>query len=132
MVDGPAGLSDVTRAILFRTDFALVPCQPTGVDLRSAADAIKLVRQAQSVRQGPPDAAVFIARAVKGTKLKEEALELLARTEMPILKSVIHNRQVVADTFGQQATVWDLPGRAASESAREFDALFSELMERVQ
>jgi len=129
VVDGPAGLSEVTRAILFRADVAIIPCQPTGVDLRSAADAVKLVRQAQSVRNGPPRASLFLSRAVKGTRLKSEAMALLSSTDLPILKTVIHQKQCVADTFGQQATVWNLSGRPASESAREFDKLFSELME---
>jgi chromosome partitioning protein len=131
IVDGPAGLSEATRAILFRADLALVPCQPTGVDLRSAADAVRLIRQAQSVRSGPPVAGVFLARAVKGTKLKEEALELLEQTQVPILHTVIHQKQVVADCFGQQATVWDLSGRAATESASEFETLFKEVMEML-
>ena len=131
IVDGPAGLSEATGAILFRADLAVVPCQPTGVDLRSAADAIKLVRQAQSVRNGPPVAAVFLARAVKGTRLKDEALALLEQTQVPILRTVVHQKQVVADTFGQQATVWDLPGRAASESASEFEQLFKAVIEML-
>ncbi|NEP20025.1 MAG: AAA family ATPase [Leptolyngbya sp. SIO4C1] len=129
VVDGPAGLSEVTRAILFRADVSVIPCQPTGVDLRSAADAVKLVRQAQSVRNGPPAAALFLARAVKGTKLKDEAIALLGKSNIPILKTVIHQKQCVADTFGQRGTVWDLSGRAASESAMEFEQLFQELME---
>ena len=62
------------RAILFRADLAVIPCQPSGVDLRSAADAVKLVKQALSVRNGPPEALVFLSRAVKGTKLKDEAI----------------------------------------------------------
>lgn len=128
VVDGPAGLSESTRAILFRADLAIVPCQPTGVDLRSAADAVKLVRQAQSVRNGPPKAAVFIARAVKGTKLLDEAIALLKKTEVPVLKSVIYQKQAVADTFGQQAVIWELAGRPATESAREFERLFKEIM----
>lgn len=128
IVDGPAGLSEATRAILFRTDLAIVPCQPTGVDLRSASDAVRLIKQAQSVRNGPPTAAVFLSRAVKGTKLLDEAMALLAKTEVPILKSVIHQKQALADTFGQGATVWELPGRPAAESASEFDRLFKEIM----
>ena len=128
IVDGPAGLSEATRAILFRTDLAIVPCQPTGVDLRSASDAVRLIRQAQSVRNGPPTAAVFLSRAVKGTKLLDEAMALLAKTEVPILKSIIHQKQAIADTFGQSATVWELPGRPAAESASEFDRLFKEIM----
>ena len=128
VIDGPAGLSEATRAILFRCDFALIPCQPTGVDLRSAADAIKLVKQAQSVRQGPPVAAVFLARAVKGTRLKDEAIALLSKSNVPICTSVIHQRQVVADTFGQGATAWGMPGKPATEAAGEFEALFNEVL----
>lgn len=128
VVDGPAGLSESTRAILFRADFALVPCQPTGLDLRSAADAFRVVRQAQSVRNGPPNAYAFIARAVKGTRLKQEAISLLNKTGVPNLQTAIHQRQVVADCFGQGATVWDMPGKSALDAAKEYDSLFSEVM----
>lgn len=129
LIDGPAGLSEATRAILFRSDLAIVPCQPTGVDLRSASDAVRLIRQAQSVRKGEPIAALFISRAVKGTKLLDEAIALLQKTEIPVLSTVIHQKQVVADTFGQQAVVWEMPGKPASDSGKEFDRLFTEIME---
>jgi chromosome partitioning protein len=32
VVDGPASLSEATRAILFRTDLAIIPVQPSGVN----------------------------------------------------------------------------------------------------
>lgn len=129
VVDGPASLAEATRAILFRADFAIVPVQPTGVDLRSASEAVRLIKQAQSVRGGPPTAAVFLSRAVKGTKLKDEALALLSKTkEVTILKTVIHQKQAIADTSGQPATVWDLPSRPAKESAREYERLFKEIL----
>ncbi|MGB3612399.1 MAG: AAA family ATPase [Elainellaceae cyanobacterium] len=131
VVDGPAGLSEATRAILFRTDLAVVPCQPSGVDLRSAADAVRLIKQAQSVRSGPPAAALFITRAVKGTRLKEEAIAVLQKSGTPILDTVIHQRQLIADTFGQRATVWELSGKAASEAQNEYQALFTEVMGMV-
>ncbi|MCA1991744.1 MAG: AAA family ATPase [Coleofasciculus sp. S288] len=128
VVDGPASLAEATRAILFRADLAIVPVQPTGVDLRSASEAVRLIKQAQSVRSGPPTAAVFLSRAVKGTKLKDEALALLNKTkEVTILKTVIHQKQAIADTSGQPATVWDLPSRPAKESAREYERLFKEI-----
>ena len=131
-MDGPAGLSESTRAILFRADLAIVPCQPSGVDIRSAADAVKLIRQAQSVRNGPPDAAIFLSRAVKGTKLKEEAIAVLEKSGVDILQTVVHQRQVIADTFGQSATVWQMSGRAATEAKREYEKLFNEIMERLK
>src|SRR5262245_15633417 len=35
VVDGPAGLSEVTRAILFVCDLTLLPCGPSVLDLRA-------------------------------------------------------------------------------------------------
>ena len=129
IVDGPASLSEATRAILFRSDLAVIPVQPTGVDLRSASDAMRLVKQAQSVRGGQPAAALFLSRAVKGTKLKEEALALLSKNPGAVLlQSVIHQRQALADTSGQSATVWDLPGKPATDSAKEYERLFKEML----
>lgn len=129
VVDGPAGLAESTRAILLVCDSALIPCKPTAVDLHSAADAIHLVRQAQKVRHGPPSAHVFLAQAVKGTKLKDEATLFLEKADVSFLKTPIHLRQAVADSFGQGATVWNMSGRPAAESAKEFEALFQEIME---
>ncbi|MGL5804586.1 MAG: AAA family ATPase, partial [Xenococcaceae cyanobacterium] len=102
VIDGPASLAENTRAILFRSDVAIVPVQPTGVDLRSATDAIRLVKQAQSVRGGFPVAALFLSRAVKGTKLLDEARTLLSQTPgVEFLKTTIHQKQAIADTSGQ-------------------------------
>ena len=129
IVDGPASLSEATRAILFRTDLALIPVQPTGVDLRSASDAMRLVKQAQSVRVGLPMAALFLSRAVKGTRLKDEAISLLERNPGAVLlKTAIHQKQAIADTSGQSATVWDLPGKPAVQSAKEYERLFTEVL----
>lgn len=128
IVDGPAGLSDATISIVQLADLAIIPCQPTGVDLRSAADAIRLIRQAQADRGGEPQAAVFLSRAVKGTRLKDEAIGHLESLGIPILTTVIHQRQAIADTFGQTATVWELLGKAAVEAADEFEQLFREIM----
>jgi chromosome partitioning protein len=128
IIDGPAGLSEATKAIVLRADLAVIPCQPTGVDLRSAADAIQLIQQAQMIRNGAPKAAVFLSRAVKGTRLKDEAIGQLHSLSLPILKTVIHQRQAVADTFGQAATVWDLLGKASGEASEEFEQLFQEIV----
>jgi chromosome partitioning protein len=40
---------------------------------------VKIIKQAQSVRQSPPIAVMFLSRAVKGTKLKTEAMDLLGK-----------------------------------------------------
>ncbi|MDK2411757.1 MULTISPECIES: hypothetical protein [Aphanizomenonaceae] len=60
---------------------------------------------------------VFISLAIKGTKLKDEAIALLSKIqEVSVLKTVIHQKQAIADTFGQGTTIWGLSGRPAAES----------------
>lgn len=132
IVDGPAALSETTRAIVLVADLALVPCQPTGVDLDSASDTVRLLNQAQRVRQGAPKSILFVNRAVKGTRLKEEALEVLkVMPGVTVLDDVIHQRQILADAFGQNATVFDMSGSTAGIARRELESLFKKALEEL-
>lgn len=133
VIDGPANLSESTRAAILWADLALVPCQPTGVDLASAGDTVRLIKQAQKIRGGLPTAALFLSRAVKGTRLKGEASEVLgAIPDTTLLSTIIHQRQVIADSFGQGATVFSMPGTSAGIAAREYSELFTEAMELLK
>jgi len=130
IVDGPAALSEITRAVILVADLALIPCQPTGVDLESASDTVRLVHQAQRIRRGEPKAVMFVNRAVKGTKLKDEAVEVLRlMPDVFVLDTVIHQRQIMADCYGQNATVFDLSGSTAGTARREIEKLFKKALE---
>jgi chromosome partitioning protein len=130
LVDGPATLSETTRALLLWADLALIPCQPAGVDLASASDTVRLVRQAQAIRGGLPKAVLFLNKAIKGTKLKDEAFAVLQQVQdVELLKTIIHQRQIITDSFGQGATVFDLTGTPAGTARRELDSLFKQAME---
>lgn len=129
VIDGPGSLAEVTRAIVLLADLALMPCQPTGLDLSSASDTVRLIAQARAIRKGMPEGVAFLSRAVKGTRLKDEAREFLE--DMPgitLLKSIVHQRQAIADSVGQQAVVWTMSDRAAADAAREYNNLFTEVM----
>jgi chromosome partitioning protein len=128
VVDGPAGLSDATRAVLLLADLALIPVQPSGADVRSAVDAVRLVHQARRIRGGKPDARLFISRATRGTKLLAEARSVLSQFEdVQLLDQAITQRQVVADAFGQATTVLSAGTGSGLEAANEFNRLFSEV-----
>lgn len=131
VIDGPAGLSEIIRAILLVSDFAVVPCQPTGLDLHSALDTVRLIKQAQSVRGGLPGTAFFLSRAIKNTRLKSEAIALLSKNkDIALMNSVIHQSQIIADTRGQDSTIWDgnLSIKEASKSRKEYKELFEEIL----
>ena len=129
VVDGPAGLSDATRAVMLLADLVLTPVQPAGADLRSAVDVLRLVSQARRIRGGPPDAAVFLNRATKGTRLLSEAREVIGQLEgIRALKQAITQRQVLTDCYSQATTVFESGTGPALEAAEEYGRLFAELL----
>lgn len=127
IIDGAGSLSESTRVILYYAHLALIPCQPTALDLHSSNSVIRLVHQAQTLRRQDLTAAVFISRAIPRTRLKGEATEVLANLpQVKLLRSIIHQRQAIADAFGQQAVVWQM-GNDAKKAAKEYDALCQEV-----
>lgn len=113
IVDSPAVLGETAKAVLLSVDFALVPVQPSNLDLLATKDFVRLVNQAQKIRKGTPKAAMFLSRASKGTVLLREAQEVLSQTQgLTLLKQVIYQRQVIADAPGQSATVFNMSGDA--------------------
>ncbi len=132
IVDAPGTLAEATRAIVLWSDLVLIPCQPTGVDLASASDTVRLIKQARAIRKGEPQAAIFLNRAVKGTRLKQEAFTVLkAVPDINVLGEVIHQRQIIADAFGQGATVFDLGGDAAKDAQKEYSRLFTTILKTL-
>ncbi len=131
VIDGPAGrLDDETKAILAWTDLAVVPIQPKVLDLSSTLKAVLLINQAQEIRQGLPKGAIFLSRAKQGTRLKDEAMHFLRSVPgMVALKTVIHDREIIADAPGQNSTIWSLSGRPAATARREYKALFGEILQ---
>lgn len=130
VIDSPGKTDEITRAILLISDFALLPVPPAGLDLHPSQKTVRLVKQAQKVRGGLPRGAMFINRAGKNTRLKDETKEALKDIkEMETLKTIVHYKQVIIDSFGQGQTVFTMKGRAAKDAAREFNKLFQELME---
>lgn len=130
IADGPAALSETTRALVLTADLAIIPCQPAGIDLESASDTVHLIQQAQRIRRGEPKAVMFVNRAVKGTKLKDEAVEVLQlMPNVTVLENVLHQRQIIADCYGQNSTIFDLPGSTAGIARREIEQLFKKSLE---
>ncbi|NEP62281.1 MAG: ParA family protein [Symploca sp. SIO2G7] len=129
VVDGPGGMSEVTKAILYGVDLALVPCKPSALDTHSSSRIIRMIRQSQKIRGGKPKAAMFLNQAVKGTLLLRDSLEMLKHFGFPYLNGVVYNRQVICDAPGQGTTVWGLSGTAAQAANKDFEAIFREVME---
>jgi chromosome partitioning protein len=86
-----------------------------------------LVKQAQRIRSGLVGA-TFINRAIKGTNLVRETQDALGNIEgINHLKTIVYQRQCIADAFGQEQTVFDM-GVNGEKSAQEYQNLFTEAM----
>lgn len=130
VVDSPSVLGEPAKSVLLSVDLAIVPVQPSNLDLLSAKDIVRLVHQAQKIRKGPPKAAMFLSRASRGTVLMREAKEALSETKgFALLDSVIYQRQAIADAPGQAATVFTMTGEAATSAAKDYSSLFEEALE---
>jgi len=121
VIDGPGGLSEVTRAVLLVADTALLPCGPSVLDLRAANEAIRVVKQAQSIRHGPPTALLVPNKLQTRYRLSQELTETAKRLSIPATGG-LHLRQAYADAAGQGTVVWKLAkgGGAATGEIRSF------------
>ena len=126
IVDGPAGLSEVTRTILLVADVTFLPCGPSVLDLRAANDAIRAVRQVQRIRDGWPHAVLVPNKRQIQYRLSIEFLETARSLEIPS-SSGLRLRQAYADAAGQGTVVWRMGTRSAVEAANEIQILFKEL-----
>ena len=128
LVDGPAGLSDVTRAALIVTDLAVLPVGPSAVDLRAALQAVELVLAARHARGSQlPAARLVLNRVQPWTTLGADAADAIRHQQVPGCRAVIRQRTCLADAAGQATTVWAMPGPAAAAAADDLNRLFLEL-----
>lgn len=127
VADGPGGLSETTRAMLLRCDFAIVPCKASMLEVRALAKATETLRQARDVRKGEPQATIVLSMVGRQYRLTQDMKDAAAALGLPMAKTPLILRQFYADAPGQGCTVWDL-GARAKEAADEIEALMRELV----
>ncbi len=127
VADGPAGMAEVTRAILLVADRAIIPLGPSALDLFAAEQSARVVAQAQQIRGGLPEAFLLLNRVQSRTRLAKEAVEAVALLGLPVARKRVHLRTAYADASGQNTVVWRMP--AAREAAVELKSVFGEMMD---
>ena len=65
IADGPGSQTEMSRALLLRADFAIVPCKASMLEVRALAKATDVLRQAQDIRQGRPRAVAVLEHGGK-------------------------------------------------------------------
>lgn len=126
VVDGPGGLSEVTRTILLLADVTYLPCGPSVLDLRAVHDAIRAVRQVQHIRHGRPRAVLVPNKLQVQYRLSVEFLEAAKGLGISTATG-LRLRQPYADAAGQGTVVWRINTKSAQDAGVEIKTLFKEL-----
>ena len=125
VIDGPAGLSETTRAIMLCCDRVFLPCGPSILDFRAAAKAVQLLHAAQKVGKGLPKGFLIPCKLQKRGRLSREMLADVDTLKIPVLTG-LSLRQAFADAAGQAKTVADM-GTSAFLAAHEMRQLLKEM-----
>ncbi len=129
IIDGAGGLAEVQRATLLLADLVMIPIQPSFLDIDASEEMIKAVRRVRTIRNGSPIAYTFLTRTVSNTVLLKDAQEFLQTFEdVPLLKTVIPQRQIAADVMGQGKTLFEDQSRPAQDLVKAYTHLFQEMM----
>jgi len=78
---------------------------------------VKIIKQAQSVRQGSPQAVMFRLPCGEGNETQNRSNGVVGKTythHQAVLKSVIHQKQAIADSSGQAAIDFNMTNRKRS------------------
>lgn len=127
VADGPGSQTETSRALLLRGDLAIVPCKASMLEVRALAKATDVLRQAQDIRGGRPEAVIVLSMVGKNYRLTQDMKDAAAALSLPLASTAMTLRQIYADAPGQRAVVWDM-GTRARDAAAEAAALFHEIL----
>lgn len=128
VIDGPGNASEVTKAVLIRSNLVLIPCRDSMIDLASTGKIVQFVRQAREIRGESPAAAVYLNAVKDNTILLREAQEALQGGLLPLLSTVLPDRQCIKDAPGQGSTVFRMKGTSPKAAANAYTKLLMEAL----
>jgi len=130
VADGPGSNTEISRALLFRADMAIVPCKASMLEIKALSQATKALKHAQEIRKGQPQALIVLSMVGKNYRLTQDMKDAAATLNLPMAKTQLTLRQIYADAPGQGAVVWHL-GARGREATREVRSFFREAFANV-
>lgn len=131
IADGPGSNTETSRALLLRADLAIVPCKASMLEVRALAQATNVLRQAQDIRKGRPDAIIVLSMVGKTYRLTQDMKDAAQALQLPVARTALTLKQIYADAPGQGAVVWQL-GARGKEATHEVQSLFREICPEVR
>lgn len=129
VVDGPAGLDEISRAILVHCHGVIVPCKAGTLEARALVRATSAIRQVQRIpgRDGLPEAKVVLTMVGERFVLTREMRDAANEIGFPLATAMLPQRQVYALSPGHGKVLWQI-GKRGQKAALEMDRFFRELL----
>lgn len=132
VLDGPAGLDEISRAILVHADKVIVPSKAGTLEARALLRATKAISQVQEIpgRSGKPEATIVLTMVSDRFLLTREMKEAALSLGFPVAVTMLRQRQCYALAPGHGKTLFQL-GKKAAPAPQELVALFQELFPEI-
>lgn len=124
VIDTPPRIADVSRSALAAADLAIMPVQPSPLDVWALDATVKLVKDAQAILP-KLKSAITINRKVVNTAIGRDVAEALTDYGIPVFKTHIAQRIAMAESLAVGATA--LETEPHGQAAAEVHALVNEI-----
>ena len=84
VADGPGSQTEMSRALLLRADFAIVPCKASMLEVRALAKATEVLRQSQDIRNGLPHAVAVLSMVGQKYRLTQDMKDAAMALQLPL------------------------------------------------
>lgn len=125
--DGAGSDTETSRALMLRCHRAIVPVKASMLEVRALSQATQVLRQAQDIREGPPEAVIVLSMVGKNYRLTQDMREAAALLKLPMAKTPLTLRQAYADAPGQGKVAWRM-GFRCRDAGKEAEQLCRELV----
>lgn len=134
VIDGPPRSTDITRSIMLACDLVIVPCTPSGLDVKASQNTLDAINGSFMYHPSLKPVFVINRKAVNTAigKSTREALQSLSGN-IPVLKSEVSMRIIFAEalSLGMSVQEMDPDGKAKNEIKNLYDEIIGVLNEKV-
>lgn len=126
IIDGPPRVYDVARSVIMASDLVVIPVQPSPYDVWAAKEIVDLFQEGL-IYKPTLKAAFAINRKIVNTALGRDVVDALAEYAVPVLRTAVCQRIVLAESAAAGQTVMEMdPNHPAG---REVSAMVDDVLE---
>ena len=128
VADGPAGLDDISRALLILADYAFLPIAPSILDIRSVQQAMSTLQQARGISAGRPEWFLLLNKIRLRDRISRELQFAAPKLGIRAARHFVRDLQAFRDAPQQATVVTRMCTGGAGPAAADIRALFEEII----